>query len=146
MKRFFSQFALVLLASLAFLQPALATDVTMYKNASCGCCGKWAQHLRDNGFNVKEISVADMAEVKQHLSVPQRLAACHTAEVNGYVIEGHVPAASIKRLLDEKPRVKGLAVPGMPAGSPGMEGGRHEPYDVLTFDRQGKITVFSSEK
>jgi hypothetical protein len=104
-------------------------------------------HLQANGFTVvtREVSEAALMEMKIAARVPRRLEACHTALVGGYVVEGHVPAADIKQLLAQRPAVVGLAVPGMPVGSPGMEqGGRHDPYEVLTFDREGRTTVFAS--
>ena len=119
-------------------------EVVMHKDPNCGCCGAWAQHLESNGFRVKTVPERDMEAVKRRLAVPQRLTSCHTAKVGGYVIEGHVPASAIKRLLREKPAVAGLAVPGMPVGSPGMEvpGVKAEPYDVMAFGRDGKTQVF----
>ena len=101
-------------------------------------------HLRDNGFEVKTEDVADMTPVKARFGVRHEHQGCHTATVEGYVIEGHVPAADIARLLEERPEVAGLTVPGMPRGSPGMEGPVSEPYDVLTFDDQGGEAVYAS--
>lgn len=103
-------------------------------------------HLRDNGYPVKEENVPAVTPIKRRLGVPERLEACHTALVEGYVVEGHVPADLIDRLLRERPRAAGLAVPGMPAGSPGMEspGQKPEPYQVLLFDRAGKIEVYAA--
>lgn len=123
--------------------PVNATDVIVYKSPACGCCKKWVKHLRDNGFKVKAFDVKSVAPYKIKHGVTKALASCHTALVDGYTIEGHVPAVDIKRLLEEKPNVKGLAVPGMPIGTPGMEGRRKEAYDVLTFDASGKTGVFS---
>ncbi|MEX0893524.1 MAG: DUF411 domain-containing protein [Gemmatimonadota bacterium] len=120
-----------------------AVEVTVYKSATCGCCQAWVEHLAENGFEVKAVNVADLAAVKAEHTVPPRLAACHTAVVDGYVVEGHVPAEVVRRLLEERPEVLGIAVPGMPVGSPGMEAGdRKDPYDVLTFDAEGRTTVF----
>ena len=104
-------------------------------------------HLQQNGFKVelKEVFGKGFADIKRKYGVPERLSACHTALVDGYVIEGHVPADLIYRLLNEKPPVVGLAVPGMPVGSPGMEGGKAEPYEVLTFDKNGKTTVYAKK-
>jgi len=139
----------LLLAALSALiafgvQAGPLPEVVMHKDPDCGCCGAWAQHLESNGFRVKTVLERDMEAVKRRLAVPQRLTSCHTARVGGYVIEGHVPAAAIKRLLREKPAVAGLAVPGMPVGSPGMEvpGVKAETYDVVAFDRSGKSMVF----
>lgn len=110
--------------------------VTVHKDPSCGCCGAWVDHLRNAGFPVTVIETADMRPVKERLGVPARLASCHTAEVDGYVIEGHVPAQAVQRLLAERPAGRGLSVPGMPIGSPGMEvpGVADDEYDVVLFD------------
>ena len=118
--------------------------ITVYKDPSCGCCKKWIEHLIKNGYRVDAKDTPNMMEIKRTLGVPEALTACHTAVVNGYLIEGHVPAADIDRLLEQKPRVAGLAVPGMPAGSPGMEGTGTQRYQVLTFDKNGKTKVFAS--
>ena len=119
-------------------------EVTVYKSPTCGCCSKWADHLREAGFQVTEEDVRDIVEVKREHGVPGELGSCHTALVGDYVIEGHVPAEDIRRLLEERPDVAGLAVPGMPAGSPGMEvPGRSDPYASLTFDEEGNTEVWS---
>lgn len=125
-------------------QQAKAADVVVYKSPSCGCCKEWVNHLQENGFSVEVHDQRDMNPVKAEMGVPRHLQSCHTAKVGDYVIEGHVPADDIKRLLEEKPAIAGLSAPGMPMGSPGMEGPRKDPYDVLTFQRGGKTTVFSS--
>lgn len=117
--------------------PAWAAEkapITVYKDPSCGCCSGWVEHLRKAGFSVITIDTARLNAVKARLGVPSELAACHTAEVAGYVIEGHVPASAIGRLLAERPRATGLAVPGMPIGSPGMEGGTPQTYQVILFE------------
>lgn len=133
----------VLITGLAACQPqAQAQEITVYKSATCGCCKKWVSHLQDNGFTVKAINVANIRTIKKEQGVPEQLASCHTALVDGYVIEGHVPAAAIKRLLSERPKTKGIAVPGMPMGSPGMEGPHKDKYDVLTFGETGATGVF----
>jgi hypothetical protein len=139
----------VLVAGLALtglgLGPArAATDVTVYKDPECGCCGGWAKHLRAAGFAVTERPVADLAAVKARAGVPEALQSCHTAFVDGYVLEGHVPLEAVQRLLRERPAVVGLAVPGMPIGSPGMEGPDPEPYDVMAFAKSGTPSVFLS--
>jgi hypothetical protein len=105
------------------------------KDPNCGCCALWIEHVRAAGFGVEVVDTGDLAAVKQRLGIPAELAACHTAEIGGYAIEGHVPAVAIRRLLDERPSAKGLAVPGMPIGSPGMEvaGAPDEVYDVILF-------------
>lgn len=107
--------------------------IKVWKDPNCGCCTGWAEHLRQNGFVVTVIDTAVMQEVKARLSVPRELASCHTAEVDGYVIEGHVPAHAITKIIAERAPARGLAVPGMPIGSPGMEGGTPEIYDVILF-------------
>jgi len=118
--------------------------ITVYKDPGCGCCKNWIEHLIKHGYRVDAKDTPGMTEVKRTLGVPDRLSACHTAVVNGYLIEGHVPASDIARLLREKPKVAGLAVPGMPMGSPGMEGPRAQHYQVLSFDKAGKTKVFAS--
>ena len=110
------------------------------KDPNCGCCTGWVEHLRNNGFTATVADTADMQAVKQRLGVPAELASCHTAKIAGYVIEGHVPAQAINRLLAEKPNARGLAVPGMPIGSPGMEGGRPEVYEVVLFGQDHPVS------
>ena len=117
--------------------------IKVYKTPTCGCCKAWVQHLRDNGFKVETVDMPDLSLVKQKYGVKPALQACHTAVVNGYVVEGHVPADLIMKLVKERPAVAGLAVPGMPAGSPGMEGASRAAYDVLTFDRAGRTRVYA---
>lgn len=111
--------------------------VSVHRDPNCGCCLGWIRHLRDAGFAVQVDETSDLEAVRARLGVPPDLAACHTAEVDGYLIEGHVPAAAVRRLLAERPNAKGLAVPGMPVGSPGMEGGKPQPYTVFLFDADG---------
>jgi uncharacterized membrane protein len=119
-------------------------EIIVWHSPSCGCCGDWVSHLEQHGFPVRKHVQHDVALIKHRLGLPGNLASCHTAMVDGYVIEGHVPAADIERLLQERPFVRGLSVPGMPVGSPGMEmGDRVDPYDVLSFDEDGKTEVFS---
>lgn len=117
--------------------------VTVYRHPSCGCCSLWMRHLKANGFEVQAEKVLDMVHGFDHFDIPRPLEACHTAVVDGYLIEGHVPAGDIIRLLEERPDVRGLAVPGMPIGSPGMEGPNPEAYQVLSFDRHGVVREFS---
>ena len=139
--------AFSLLAALLFLGASAAeagTPITVYRSPTCGCCEKWAKHLETSGFDVELRDVQDMGFVKQSSGVPTKLSACHTAVVGDYVIEGHVPAEDIVRLLEERPEVVGLAVPGMPEGSPGMEGPRPERYEVWAFSKDGRATVFST--
>ena len=133
----------VLLVSLLINVHAQTHEITVYKTPTCGCCNVWVTHLRENGFRVKVNEVESTAEHQKKYGVPNALRSCHTAIVNGYTIEGHVPASEIQRLLKEKPKAKGLAVPGMPIGSPGMEmGTRRDPFAVLLFDETGKTTVY----
>lgn len=117
-------------------------EIVVYKSPTCGCCSKWVDHMKANGFRVTAHDTSDMQAVKTKLGVPDAMASCHTSVVNGYVIEGHVPAADIQRLLRDKPKVAGLAVPGMVTGSPGMEGNRSDPYNVMAFG-DGKTSVFA---
>lgn len=132
---------LVAIASLVQARVAIAARqplITVHKDPSCGCCSGWVQHLQKAGFVTKVFDTKDIDAVKKRLGVPDDLAACHTAEVSGYVVEGHVPAAALTRFLAEKPHAKGLAVPGMPIGSPGMEGDNAEPYEVVLFGPAGR--------
>ena len=136
-------FALPLLAS-SGAGHAAATAVEVWKSAGCDCCAGWVKHMEANGFTVKVNDTGNNA-VRAKLGMPAKLGSCHTAQVGGYVIEGHVPAADIKRLLAEKPHALGLAVPGMPIGSPGMEvGDQRDAYDVLLVERAGATRVFTS--
>ncbi|SFP98795.1 Uncharacterized conserved protein [Nitrosomonas cryotolerans] len=125
---------------------AATTTVEVYKSPTCGCCSKWVDHLRDNGFTVKTNDVGNK-EARARAGFSNSVGSCHTAFVNGYAIEGHVPAQDIKRLLKERPKAVGLAVPDMPKGSPGMEGPRSEPYNVLLVEKKGDqridATVYS---
>jgi len=133
-------------APLALLLPGAAhgaTRVLVHKLASCGCCSLWVEHLSAAGFEVTTRSVNDLDPLRARLGVPKDLASCHTAIVDRYAIEGHVPAADIQRLLRERPDIAGLAVPGMVLGSPGMEGARRDPYEVLAFERNGATTVYA---
>ncbi len=121
-----------------------ATQITVYRSPTCGCCGKWLDHLRKHGFEVKDIKTEEMNVIKGQLGVPQHLGSCHTALVNGYIVEGHVPAGDIIKLLKDKPDLAGLTVPGMVTGSPGMEmGGDKEPFEVFSFDKKGKQEKYS---
>lgn len=127
--------------------PSLAEGPTIqvYKTPTCGCCSKWIDHLKQAGFTVEATELASLESLKAMNGVPPKLASCHTALVEGYVIEGHVPASDVRRLLAEKPKVAGLAVPGMPMGSPGMEHpdpSRHEAYEVVSFG-EGGVQIFA---
>ena len=116
----------------------------VYKSPTCGCCVKWVEHMEANGFEVISRNRTDMRSVKETYDVPARGYSCHTAIVEGYTIEGHVPAEFVLRLLKERPAVKGLAVPGMPIGSPGMEGPNPQPYSVLSFDESGDLSEYAA--
>jgi len=144
-----------LLALAALVVPAAAAQrtakpaapagqaITVYRTPSCGCCGKWVDHLEASGFKPTVHMVDSMDQAPPRKSVPGSLYSCHTATLEGYIVEGHVPADVIRQLLKERPRVQGIAVPGMPLGSPGMEAPNPQPYEVLTFDATGKTTVFA---
>ncbi|MFP5381614.1 MAG: DUF411 domain-containing protein [Gammaproteobacteria bacterium] len=136
------------LATVGVLAPVYAhaagDEVVMYKDPNCGCCGKWAEHMRTHGFKVREVATTEMGVVKREARVPQALGSCHTAKVGGYVVEGHVPAADVKRMLTDKPAIAGISAPGMPQGSPGMEGPYPaDRYDVVSFDGEGKTAVYA---
>lgn len=134
----------VLAATMAFplIAGAAAPVIEVYKSASCGCCEGWVKHLRDNGFTVKAHDVANPSDYREKFGIPNELGSCHTAMVQGYAIEGHVPAAEIRRLLAEKPNARGLAVPAMPMGAPGMEGATSMPYDVLLVRKDGSRSTY----
>ena len=123
--------------------PATAKKVVVYKNPSCGCCSKWADHMRAAGYSVEVNAVNDMADIKEKYGTPWQMESCHTTLIDGYVIEGHVPVREINRLLAERPKAKGLAVPGMPAGSPGMEGRYKDAYNVMLFQADGSTEVYA---
>ena len=130
------------IASLA--APAAAAVINVVKTASCGCCGKWVEHMKKAGHDVRVTNVDDVTPTAKRLGVPDDLRSCHTSIVGGYAIEGHVPAADIARLLKEKPKAAGIAVAGMVAGSPGMEMGNQKPaYQTILFTRDGKRKVFA---
>jgi hypothetical protein len=123
---------------------ASALLAVVYKTPTCGCCAKWVDHLKANGYTVEVHDVEQVEPIKAEWGVPAGLASCHTAKVGGYVFEGHVPAEVIQRVLREKPRIAGVAVPGMPMGTPGMEGPYKDRYDVISFDRGGNQKVYES--
>lgn len=121
------------------------TKMVVYKTPTCGCCRNWVDHMQQAGFDVEVHDMPDVQPVKQEHGLPGHLASCHTAIVDGYVVEGHAPAEVIRRMLAERPQIAGIAVPGMPVGSPGMEmPGRKDPYDVIAFTRDGKVSVYES--
>ena len=118
-------------------------EVNVYKSPSCGCCEKWVEHMRANGFSVITHDTENVAAHKTRLGVPVAMGSCHTAEVNGYLIEGHVPAGDVKRLLSEKPRARGLLSQGMPASAPGMDDPRKIPYEILLVSNEGGTTSYA---
>lgn len=144
MKRTIFQALVVGLLAPAVWAGSAAPVIDVYKSPTCGCCNKWIDHLKANGFAVRSHDTRDVVQHKIRLGIPAGYDSCHTAEVGGYVIEGHVPAKDIKRLLKEKPVARGLTVPGMPIGSPGMEQGSHKDlYEVLLLDKNGAPRVYS---
>jgi hypothetical protein len=132
------------LAAAAQQKPA-GPLLEVFKTPTCGCCSKWVEHMRNNGFNVRTTDLNDLTEIKKSRGVPDQVQSCHTAVVNGYVVEGHVPAADVQRMLKEKPAIAGIAVGGMPAGSPGMDypGVTPQPFNVTSFDKSGALRVFA---
>lgn len=141
-KQIISRFATAVALCMPMLAMAAAPVIDVFKTESCGCCTAWVEHLKANGFTTRVKNVDDPSKYRERGGIPNDLGSCHTGMVQGYAIEGHVPAREIKRLLAEKPKAKGLAVPGMPLGSPGMEGPRKDPYDVLLVRADGKTRVF----
>ncbi len=140
----FSLLALLPALSMPVLAETVQKEITVYRSPTCGCCKKWVQHLKDNNFNVSDIVTDDMSLVKAESSIPKPLQSCHTAVVDSYKVEGHVPAGDIKKMLTGKAEIAGISVPGMPAGTPGMEmGDRKDPYQVISFDKQGQFKVFN---
>jgi hypothetical protein len=142
--------AIVLLVNTGFAWAEVAQaekkiDIVVNRSPTCSCCGKWVEHLKQNNFNVKDVVSDDMQSIKNKYGVTQELASCHTALVNGYVVEGHVPTNDIRTLLKNKPEVVGITVPGMPSGTPGMEmGGKKDAYQVISFDKKNQQQVFNS--
>ena len=140
-------FALLIAGLLFWNTPATATagTVTVYKDPSCACCVVWVEHMKANGFQVEVHDVNDLQAIKAEHGISPRLGSCHTALVDGYVVEGHVPADLVRQMLDERPDIAGLSVPGMVVGSPGMEvpGQRAQPYDVIAFDANGRTAVYA---
>lgn len=130
--------------------PAQATGadtatLVVYKEATCPCCNKWVEYMRTNGFRVVTYNVTDLDAVKQKHNIAGNLQSCHTTEVGGYYVEGHVPVDLVRKLLAERPRIAGITVPGMPVGSPGMEVGPPEPYDILSVDSTGRTAIYGSK-
>ncbi|MFE4108508.1 DUF411 domain-containing protein [Almyronema epifaneia] len=125
-------------------QVAMTSEITVFRSPTCGCCGQWIEHMEAAGFTVKDDLTEDMTAIKEQYGVPANLASCHTTIVDDYVVEGHIPAEDVQRLLVEKPDVAGIAVPGMPIGSPGMESGDYvEPYTVFSFTESGETAAFA---
>ena len=137
-------YTMALIVSLSGGAIAASLDMTVFKTKTCGCCGKWVDHMRANGFRVTVNEVPSTAEYRKKHGVPEKLQSCHTALVSGDTIEGHVPAEAILRLLKEKSGFKGLAVPGMPMGSPGMEGPHSDAYSVVGFKPDGSAAIYQS--
>jgi hypothetical protein len=130
-------------------QPAVSADpptIEVWRSRTCGCCKAWVRHVEEAGFLVRQTEVDDVEPKKRELKVPPELSSCHTALVVGYVVEGHVPAADIVRLLKDRPKIRGIYVPGMPIGSPGMEGPNGKPYPVFALDDEGKTSVFATHQ
>jgi hypothetical protein len=148
MRPLLALFVAMLWASTSVVAMAESSTPTIevWKSASCACCGKWVKHLEANGFTVtvNAASKSMLDRIKRQAGIARTLASCHTGKIDGYVIEGHVPASDVKRLIAEKPDAIGLTVPGMPIGSPGMEqGGKTEAYDVLLVKRDGTTEIFA---
>lgn len=141
-RRVFLQAVLAGTLGVHLIAGAATPVIEVYKSATCGCCEGWVKHLQDSGFTVKTHDVANPSDYREKFGMPQALASCHTATVQGYVIEGHVPASDIKQLLAQRPKAKGLAVPSMPLGSPGMDGPRSDPYDVLLVQADGRYSSY----
>lgn len=135
------------LALLALITPAAwagtLPTVKVYKSPTCGCCGKWVAHMKASGFEVVTHDVNDVTPHKQRLGVPLAMGSCHTAEVAGYLIEGHVPASDVKRLLAENPKAKGLVSPGMPQSAPGMDMPGKQPYEIALVQLDGSTTTYA---
>ncbi|MFQ5787600.1 MAG: DUF411 domain-containing protein [Thermodesulfobacteriota bacterium] len=145
MQKKFYMLIFIVVSLFIFNTNIFASEIFVYKNPNCGCCNKWITHLEENSFTVKSENISNLNSIKEKLGVSKELGSCHTAVVEGYVIEGHVPVEDIRRLLDERPEITGLSVPEMPIGSPGMElGNKKEEYDVLAISKDGSTSVYSS--
>lgn len=142
MKRLLSNTALATFLCVPAVTMAASPVIDVFKSAACECCSAWVEHLKANGLSTRVNNVDNPSDYRERSGIPTALGACHTAKVQGYAIEGHVPAKEIKRLLAEKPKAKGLAVPAMPLGSPGMQGPRNDPYDVFLVHATGRTTVY----
>ena len=141
----FSVAALALFGAVAAQQRTAGPLVEVFKSPTCGCCSQWVEHMRKSGFTVRTTDVNDLTDIKKSRAVPADVQSCHTAVVNGYVVEGHVPPADVHRMLKDKPAIAGIAVGGMPIGSPGMESPyvKAEPFNVMAFTKSGATRVFA---
>lgn len=137
--------ALALIGVVAAQQKPAGPLVEVFKSPTCGCCSQWVEHMRKAGFTVRTTDINDLSQIKKSRGIPAEVQSCHTATVSGYVVEGHVPPADVHRMLKEKPAIAGIAVGGMPIGSPGMESPyvKAEPYNVMSFDKNGTTRVFA---
>jgi hypothetical protein len=142
MKLSFYRLGAAALIALPLAASAAQPVIEVYKSATCGCCKEWVRHLEANGFRVNAHDVANPSDYRTKFGIPDQFGSCHSAKVQGYALEGHVPASDIKRLLAAKPKARGLAVPAMPMGSPGMDGPRKDPYDVYLVQDGGKTSVY----
>ena len=146
--KFSSVTAIAMIAVIAAIwsfkpEPSISAEITVYKSPWCGCCGKWVEHMRGAGHKVTIRNTDNLDAVKKMARVPEHLQSCHTAMIDGYIVEGHVPPKDIKKLLTERPKVAGISVPGMPSGSPGMESSAPEPYNVILFGKDGKESIYA---
>ncbi len=144
LSRLLARTVLSLAATLTVTAAMAAPAVTVWKNPYCGCCLAWVKHMQESGFEVKVVETEDTSAKRHELGIPDNLGSCHTAEVDGYALEGHVPASEVKKLLSERPAIKGLAVPGMPSNSPGMGAPTGKPFPVVQVNRDGSTAVFST--
>ena len=146
MKNILAGAFLLMMSTAVHAAGSVSKDIVVYKNPECGCCNKWINYLKSYNYNVTEKNTRELLSLKKKMGIPEKLASCHTAVIDGYIIEGHVPAETIDNLLAERPDIYGLAVPGMPVGSPGMESpaGEVQPYDVYMFDQGGATGVYAS--
>ena len=143
-RRILGALGALMLAPMARAQSAWR-EATLYKNPNCGCCEEHASYLRSHGFAVKVVETHDLDGIKRRHGVPEVLFGCHTIEVGGYVVEGHVPAGALQRLLEERPAIRGISLPGMPTGSPGMTGRKREPFKIYAIDGRASPALFAVE-
>lgn len=143
MNRSFIAIAMLTLLGMKVTVASSAEVIDVYKSLKCGCCSKWIDHIKDAGFEVRTHNVMNVPLARRALGMPERFGSCHTAKIGNYVVEGHVPAADIQRLINEKPKAVGIAVPSMPPGSPGMESTKPVPYNTLLVQAGGEATVFA---